>query len=87
MGENMPTCLHQPDYDSNRRRLLSLIDTTPYFTRQDLVEKYREGHSESELMLIHPVMTIPNFLMQLREAGVLGYQAGLYYHSSANRND
>jgi hypothetical protein len=68
------------EYKRNRDRLISLINSTPYFSRRDLVAKFYEGHADDDPLLIDPVMTIPDFLEQLREVRVLGEDGGLYYH-------
>lgn len=75
------------EYRKNRRALDKLIDSMPYFTRRTLVARFRENRGPEDPVLIDAVMTIPNYLEQLREAHVLGFTAGQYYHLFPQRDD
>ncbi len=70
MGEHL--------YVVNRRRLHALIMDRPMFTEGELLREFRKTYDVDPV--IHGSLPVRAQLEQLREAGMLGHDAGLWYH-------
>jgi hypothetical protein len=71
------------EYNNNRKKLADLIFRLRSFTEQELTDKFakiKEGNGD-----IGGVQTIHDFLDDLRELDVLGFEAGRYFHRQKTR--
>jgi len=74
------------EYDENREKLAELVFEMRTFTEDELTERFstmRHGNIE-----IGRLQTIHDYLDDLRELGVLGFEEGRYYvHEKTHRLD
>jgi hypothetical protein len=72
-------------FEENRRELDELIDRTPCFTRYELRETFLTGRDPRTAPYIGGGgMSIESYLEDLRDAKLLGFQGGLYFHPTTS---